>query len=130
MDSALRTVGENPFLLLAIGVAVAFLWTLITGLIRTARRRQAFRKYIRDGGQIFSPIVVPVAPEITDEREQQPEEPMNLRTVRAAMHRELELERMISFRANFWLNLLTNFITNLVFFILGVVVTLLTTRPR
>jgi hypothetical protein len=43
---------------------------------------------------------------------------------------ELELSAAKSFWPNFWMSVSTNFLVGMVFFILGVVITLLTTQPH
>ncbi len=106
MDNLLHAFEANWVILVVAGVGASLLWALVRNLLRIIVARSS-------------------AAHVADELP-----PGDGDSIRDALRAELQTDRRKSFWPNLWLNLGTNFFTNLIFFILGIFVTLWATQPH
>jgi len=127
MDNLLRAIEVNWVILVGVGVLTSLLWAALKGTVR--RRGDTIRQaqllfHLEEVSKVLDRWTsqgLPPDPRRLD---------FNIRGLRAALRVELTADRRKSFWPDLWLNLGTNFFTNLIFFALGVIVTLWTTHPH
>jgi hypothetical protein len=142
VDSLLHPLGSLGYAWLAVGVVVSFLVALAMAIFRAVRsvENEFGPRNPRVGPEFYSRIGKKGGERGRGNEEAPPrsdiskkparEESSSMRALRTALRDEIDDAQRKSFWPTFWLNLGTNFLTNLFFFILGIAVTLLLSQAH
>lgn len=134
MNNLLHTLGSLGWLLGFESIVTSLAAALITvSLRRTALRNQAVKSVEGLLHRIERAIYYQATGAIMtgeQRREVSPEFQLFANMLHTAIESELRRDQARAFWPNLRLTIFTNFLTNLAFFILGVIVTLLTTQPH